>query len=614
MKVEVYVLLVGLVGACAGFTINSKTNTVPIRSAAQTYQANESELCTAVGENVAISPDGKFAIFDQNISRDYSPVSDGTRLTVLNVQCAISKKSFHGCLTGISSMAGIRLMSWGSDGQSLFLIENNKHLLKIDLKATESKGEVVDQVQLHSRGIALTVMRMGTTDSISAQEENDQLEDLRIRALQGFNSQEAAGIFLKSNAVVGAIFEDSNDLHLYTVLGGVRQDLKTKWREVPKSQLAYKSLSSFKSNEILIAADGAEASSSADSFTSIEGLPFAKPMISSEDGSLLGYYNGSRVKLSGSPEFSNRVQEIIEKRKNSNNFIQSIAASSNDVHAQIIKGIDGGKSIVVAASEGVVEKSCFSEGARTPKADVEYVVMGPSNWTVYSLSIRPSNSKGLIVFFGGGPLNNIEKLPFSMRQFLQLNWSVLAVNYSGSIGSGTDVSGRLYNFGLKNAFRRDAAAVVDYLKLNAQIKERIVIYGESLGALPAISLDGLLDTSREMILVAPFLKHRPPSEWVKEESEENKLAAPINISYQEKYEKYLIGEQVDKYQKEILRLKKTDARTLAIFAQNDRVSSSNHVPNFWRNGNFSVDIVPGGHALSSAQPETWKIINNWMGL
>lgn len=604
-----FTVAIGLIGFYMFFEKNLKNVATPITPALETYISNEDELCKADGENVIISPHGSFAVFDQDISREYSAVPSGNRLNVLDINCAINQNSFQGCLTGISSIAGVRVLGWETNDKSLFVIENNKNLIKIDFSENVKRGEIVDQTPLHSRETALTVLRIGSTESSSVQEENDKLENLRLKALTHSNMNEVVNVFLKSNAEVGAIFEDSEDLHLYTVINGFKQDLKTKWREVPSAQMAFHPLTANKS--VVMAAKGAFFESFSDSFKSIDDLPFSRPVISSTDGTVVGFFNKTKLLMNTDSEFSARIQASIKKNLTNKKYIQSIGVSEGGVHGQIIKSSNGSKNLSVVTPNGIAEKNCFPTEIDSLNTTVNYISIGSSEWPLHGLLMSPSQSKGLVVFFGGGPLSNVDEPPFSMRQYLRLNWSVLAVNYSGSIGSGTEVSERLYNKGLKDSIWTDSVLISNYLKKEYD-KANIIIHGESFGALPAISLDAVLDSTKEIILVAPFLKHQPPEFWADKKFKEKSLIGSVNIDFQKKFEKAFLGFDFDKNQLEILDYKRNDSRTLIIFAKNDLMSTYEQVPPSWRGNNLDIDYVPGGHEFSTAQPRTWEIIKKWI--
>jgi|GEM_PF-3290137 pimeloyl-ACP methyl ester carboxylesterase len=116
-----------------------------------------------------------------------------------------------------------------------------------------------------------------------------------------------------------------------------------------------------------------------------------------------------------------------------------------------------------------------------------------------------NSDRSIIIFFGGGPTNPLT-LSGAVDLFPQLgNQSILSMSYSGQLGGGLEMQGRLLNGG--KALSEDAEQVSQFLETRKF--ENITIVGASFGALPAMALKSRLGKRARLLLVSPIVSVGP---------------------------------------------------------------------------------------------------------
>lgn len=618
-----------VLGLLIGSLFFGQPNTSPDVPSYDPYAATEDQLCIAGGEGVVLSPTGKYAIFDQGIYKQTSVTQQGRRIAILDISCAVSLNSVQQCLIGMEGFESVRALAWARDEQSLFLIENNKNILRLEFfsKNNRTSARIQERIPLPNRNIGLTVMRLGYTKSISANDENESLKHGWQLALKGQNPQNHLpfGLFIDSNGSSGAFLEDQRNLQLHFATNGIIKSIPIKSRELQTARLTTElNLPTHKIRDFYVVDSGILISTRDGDTTIPFGWPFVKPIISSYDGGVLGWFNKSEVKTTQTIDHGENIQGELKRRLavNQGYFIHSVSITKTGEFAYILKDIDGRKEIGISKNGHTIRKYCHSghdritEKGRLTIRDIE---IGETSRPLFGTLITQEKNRGLVVFFGGGPLNNTENYAYSIRQYLRFGWDVLAVNYSGSVGTGSNVSGRLYSEGMSNALILDAEKVSTYLNKIYRDRE-IIIHGESFGALPAIAVDKYINYPHRLILIAPFLRHQPPEKWANKNKTMAKFFGKVNIEFQKRFEAAIIGKNAEMpsglqaEQNDILRLLSSQTHVLSIFGQDDYMSSEEHIPEFWKNDTLTVKTISGIHDFITTQAETWKLINSWINI
>lgn len=593
----------------------------------EAYAASLDEICTAGGEGVVLSPSGKYATFDQGVYRQTSVVPQGSRLAILDIPCAVSQASLKQCLTGIGAFSNIRDLAWSHDETSLYAVENNSTLMRIGFSSVDGRSvaRVLERAPLLSQDVGLYAMRLGTTSANSVHEENELLEQGRRAAINGLPANEfiPIGIFIGPNGWYGALLEEQRNLQLHVTINGTRKPTPLKSREVPTARLVTRKLPMRHMNHDVFIADPGVFFDVGDDYPKASVTrQFTKPIISSRDGSYLGEFSKFSVDISDVVENKNSIINQVNKRliANPGYYIKSLSVTKNGDYAYILKDIDGRKEIGASNGDRLVYNYCHNGNAQARAQlplEIRNLSVGEKGRGLYGTLITHARGRGLVVFFGGGPLNNVENYPYSVRQYLQLGWDVFAVNYSGSTGNGPGVSSRLHVEGLANSLIKDAKLVADYLGKVSNDK-KVIIHGESFGSLPAVAIDKYIKRPHRLILVAPFLRHQPPEAWANKDSTMASFFGKVNTSYQKRYEAAIIGPEaaapsgLQPEQDKILGLLSSRTPVLTIFAKEDYMSSEAHLPELWKRSTLTTKTILGTHDFITAQSETWSLIDSWL--
>jgi len=606
-------VVLGLLLASAEVGASLKNEAQLIDFWAASYEAKEEELCKpGAAERITFSPSARFAVFDQNISRKHSTIADGTRLNILDTECAVNRNAIGSCLTTVSAPIGVRVMGWGADDRILFVVENDRNLLKIEFSKDRTKWKITERVPLANRATARIATRLGPTTSISADQENDRLERIRAEAFENLDPGEVTGIYIGPDEATGTILEDSRDLHLAAITGAGRRDFPATWREVPAAQLAFDASEQGAYETKHLLGEGIVSGTGLKNLEPVDRLPFAKPIVSPKDGRLLGFHNDSELRLDLPQAVRNRIGATIASKREHGYYIKSISIAGRSSHGQILESVNGGKKILIATARGEIEKDCPATAHSTAIQSIDYVSLGSADRPLFGKLFTAPDSKGLVVLFGDGPLNNADAISSSARRYLDMRWSVLAVNYSGSVGNGIDVSRRLASEGLHRAMEADAQATSRFVAERLNPAGETIVHGEGLGALPAIALNGELKRPKKMVLVAPLLRYRPPGTDAADSPAAARAPDIATAKYQNKLDRALLGVDILAAQTRLTKLRDQQSQALLIFDDQDARSLVDDIPQSWDKATLTIKSVNGDHASAAMHPETWMAIENWM--
>lgn len=594
-------------------SLNASGQKVPILAP---FRAKNEDLC--VFDSVQVSPAGRFAVFDRGSRRQTSLVSGGVDIGVVDMACRVSGGALGDCITVFKGLDGIRALSWTADEQSLYAVENGTHLIRIEFDKTQggAPARVVERV-LVNREIADTVVSLGTASSNAAASEIASLERARIAAMKSAKRTDVPdGVYVDATRGVGAVVFDPA-LGLVMLGKDSRTELHLRTPEAVLPRVTFRQRAGA---TVQIFADvGIEIESGTPAMV----LPFSKAIIAAGDGSLIGRFNRRDIQVDPASSFDlHRLRQHIAGALEAapEFFIQDISAANEKDFAYTLKNVQGRRKFGFSYKGNLLQHECADSMPRhaevDPKVVVSDVSLGTSARPLFGILASPLAPRGLAVVFGGGPaghiLNRMEYFA-ALQHFLGMGLEVLAVSYSGSLGSGFETTARVRSEGA-GAVVEDAEAVAQYIR-NRHADQPIVIYGESFGALPATSLAALLP-GKPLVLVAPFLVHQQPQLWV------HKEAGPFNritVRSQERVEKALLNihggddAALQRDMRGILDSRPTVTPTLVVFAKQDPLSQPAHLPAAWKS-NVSQEIVQGGHQFITTQPAVWPAIKAWMAV
>ena len=142
----------------------------------------------------------------------------------------------------------------------------------------------------------------------------------------------------------------------------------------------------------------------------------------------------------------------------------------------------------------------------------------------------------------------------------------------------------------------------------------VIVHGESFGALPAAATEALLpDEPGGLVLLVPYLKSLPPSEWV-----ENTPFRPGNAEYQARWEAATLGLADERtralFNKEVAgvyAMRQPSRPAFLLFGASDRASKAADLPHSLTIKADTV-VVKGDHGFASVWPEAWASLDAWL--
>jgi alpha-beta hydrolase superfamily lysophospholipase len=214
--------------------------------------------------------------------------------------------------------------------------------------------------------------------------------------------------------------------------------------------------------------------------------------------------------------------------------------------------------------------------------------------------------------FPGGPGASIEDFAGHASRFLVRGWNVLTISYSGTSGVGVQTFDRLGR-GAVAAMRRDAELVARHVRRRWP-GGPLLIVGGSLGATPAIATDILLERrAGGLVLLSPFMKSRPPAEWMVESAQRGGSA-----SYQLQYEAATMGiadeaarERLNRDMAALFRMRRANRPALTVFMSYDRQSLPADAAPYFA-ANTRQEMLAGWHGIGLGHSGARQAFDEWV--
>ncbi|MEH6462083.1 hypothetical protein [Chitinimonas sp. JJ19] len=603
-KLAIAVSLVLLTNACADQ--KQQAQAWPYFDA---YRASSKKLCEFGGEGVNLSPSGKHAVFYQDIASKTTVVGVGRRLSILNLDCAFKTGAEETCMTGAEAYKSVRALAWDKNERGLYLVENGQMLSRMVFDAQTGQGRIGQRIPIDKQ-VATTSVVWGAIPSDTAETAAAYLAAGKAATMHtAVPGDMLMGLFMDSHGPIGALVENFHGLDLAVLTSNARTPTAFKGVELPQGKLTRPLGSAGLPwlSDVGIAPDMPAGALP----------PFAKPLIASNNGRLLGYFDKARLYINSTAKGAKSLEAAVAEAlgKHPGFYIHDLATSDGSDYGLILKKVNAGKVIVLSRSGRRFLQSCPANNTAGEPTDfsLAQLSLGADDWPLHGLMAKASGTKGLVVFFRGGPRGTIANLDSnSIREYMDAGWNVLAVNYSGNLGTGSGVSSRLRTQGMVEAMRKDAEYTASFIrKLNPA--GQLVIHGESLGGPLAKLTSDALEVPHRLVLIAPLLRLQPPEHWV------GKSGTPFsprpNLTYQKNFEAAMLGVSDQNRAASQLALDglykvKSDSRlSFAAYAREDLVSQPAH-------GQFVADqvlMLRGGHDFVTAHPELWSAVFAWLG-
>ena len=219
----------------------------------------------------------------------------------------------------------------------------------------------------------------------------------------------------------------------------------------------------------------------------------------------------------------------------------------------------------------------------------------------------------LVIYFHGGPTSTLAEstVPQEVSRFAAHGVSVLAVEYSGSVGGGLELSRRLPRLGLR-ALREDMGLITDWARRSG-FRHRYVLADSFGGTLGVLAQAEHADAYEHFFLRVPMLALRTPEESVRRGNFGGGRVPPAS---QLEFEQAVYGGARSRFHSDLRRYVtrlRPSPKLSFYFGTLDPVSSPDDLPSPFR-GHPSLMILRGQHAYVGAARAVWRDIFDKMNL
>ena len=265
-------------------------------------------------------------------------------------------------------------------------------------------------------------------------------------------------------------------------------------------------------------------------------LPYQRPLVDLATGRVEGKYNGREILLRRQGPFAAALAQL--RRKLATGGVILDASLSGETLAVLTRSGRGEVEISRLTARGLTGKPLCTVWLRlsdtpagaalAPGLNVKVRIFGIDSAgreayapglpiaTVYRAGASPAPDApalDAIVSFNGGPTGSLadQYMPMPGLRMLAPGRDLIAVDYSGSVGGGLELTRRLTNGGMK-AIGEDVEAIVKWLDRRGY--RRIFLEGGSFGGIPAlIALSRHPSRFSAAFMPAPLLRLRDPGDW-----------------------------------------------------------------------------------------------------
>lgn len=442
---------------------------------------------------ISVSPSGQRTVA-YSTNYDIAPARQSSRTSMLLDNACLERSGDWGrCSRYLTGTEGARFLGWRNDGTAIMY--NRDSMFSADIDPRTRGGTRHDEVRAFDGDRLIVVPRdfVGTLAALAAPSR---------LPVSGGNGEPVAEIWGQSKPLVN-IVEDTGSLAL-------RAESETS-----SIGLHFNSAGLGR----LFTGDGHEGELlSSHGFSSPSDVVWSKQPSRGRDG----------AQGSGTAQSSGIDPDVLDR------------SSGGSVGATIFENVFGGRKFEIRFLTSGIAHSC---GTETENVARDVIEIGDATWPLRVLRLGRPTSRRVAVMFLGGPIIN----PFDVggnslvKLFLEADYEIFIVGYSGSVGSGASVTDRLRAVG-PSSISRDVKLVEKMFATKAfHIKTPLssaVIYGESFGAIPAMILSKAAQGSKT-VLVAPLLVRKSP-EVVGGRATSLGLSGPSR-SYQTKFEDAVLG-------------------------------------------------------------------------
>lgn len=537
--------------------------------------------------SVDIAPDGQTLIaWHRPPSSEQGGLGRGV---ILPLDCV--NDAGNSCATSLRRLGGLEVLSWSRDATSLFVRGSDKIF---QLEPGPQGGYGVRSSASITLDPAVRMRRLGPTSSESAAAEVGAFFQAYGKARRfASGSEDIKAIALSGEQSIWLTGDDHDRLHLSTSRG---RDALPKALSAP----VYRDVELAFLGEVPEAYIAGWSSSQSRS-------PYHHPLIDARSGQRLGTFGPEGVALS--PRHDWLSAAVAEFLRAAPGYRLDDLSVSGDTAAAVSHNLNGDTTAGVFTRQGRSDRlTCKVSGSAAPPREWSQVALTAGSHSVaLSLYRAAPQSDGLVVYFHGGPANSLREARYlaTVRRYAALGFDVVAVDGAGSRDIGLAALSQLA-VDAPAAIEADAQVVRGFVSGLRPGYGRVIVHGESFGASQAIVTAKTLGADA-LVLVAPWLVHRAPDDWMTGDAMASRKANQI------RWERAVFGEfdsvPARRFRTWMVSLadgSRFNSRSLIVFAQQDPVSRPGDVGA----GDARVHVLPGNHATLLANPQTWTLIGS----
>jgi len=343
-------------------------------------------------------------------------------------------------------------------------------------------------------------------------------------------------------------------------------------------------------------------------------VPYQRPIVDLETGKVAGIFGPTEIVLDRASEIDARVQRLNRHLRSEGGVVLDISESGQVLMA-LVSYFNGNRKLFRLGPDGISSKLVCKERKAGQSVHLKISAIDQNGADtgvkgaplLLQYSVADGGRRDAIVLLHGGPGGTLADsfwAPPSLR-LLKPGRDLIALEYSGSLGGGADLTKRLAEHGMES-LTKDVEALVAWLSRRRY--QKIYLLADSFGSVPAmLALSRHRSTFAATFQIAPLLKLQNARKWA---NTGNGLTPTIPDT-QMAYELTAFGgaDGRNRFADQLGSLAaeaKLGSNDHLYFGGLDQMSKPEHLP---ANARANVMVLPfSGHAALGGRDEVWRDI------